>query len=333
MGRLLKWGLMLCLAFGLYWVAASYSLKSGIAAWFADRQSVGWQAEYVDLSSSGFPLSLQTDLTSVALADPLTGVAWQGDSLSFKSPAWWPGHVRLDLPDTPQLLSYFDERLIVQSENAVAELRLTPGTALMLERLNMTSDPWSVAREDGTLFAASALKVGATQLDAPEVYQFEISAEAFRPGDIPRNAMRLPMDWPVVWDALEFDMTVEFDRPWDRTALDLSRPQPRVINLKLAEAKWGALRLFMTGDLTVDPSGIPTGEIAIKAENWRDMLDLAVTTGTMTVGERNAVETALNFIGGLGGNPNTLDVTLTLSNGFISLGPLPIGPAPRLILR
>ena len=333
MGRLLKWSLGLCLIFCLYWAFASYSFKSGIAAWFDDRQRAGWQAEYTDLASSGFPFSHQTDLTGVALADPATGVAWQADSLRFESPAWWPGHMTLDLPDTPQLLSYFDDRLILQSQDTVAEMRLIPGTSLMLETLNLTSGPWSIAREDGTLVAASGLVVGATQLETSETYQFEVSAEAFRPGDIPRTALRLPLDWPVVWDALEFDMTVEFDRPWDRTALDVNRPQPRVINLKLAEAKWGALRLFMAGDVTVDQSGIPTGEIAIKAENWREMLDLAVISEVMTTGERNTIETALNFLGGLGGNPNALDLKLGLSDGFIRLGPLPLGPAPRLILR
>ena len=35
----------------------------------------------------------------------------------------------------------------------------------------------------------------------------------------------------------------------------------------------------------------------------------------------------------LEGPPNTLDAPLTFENGFISFGPIPLGPAPRIVIR
>ncbi|MFO7771616.1 MAG: DUF2125 domain-containing protein, partial [Roseovarius gahaiensis] len=134
-------------------------------------------------------------------------------------------------------------------------------------------------------------------------------------------------------DALSVDMTVEFDKPWDRTAIEDARPQPRHIDIQLAEARWGQLELQMAGEMRVDSSGQATGEIMIKARNWRDILDLAVNAGAMPKGMADTVGDGLGLIAQMAGNPKTLDIPLGLRNGRVFLGPVPIGPAPSLRLR
>ena len=46
-----------------------------------------------------------------------------------------------------------------------------------------------------------------------------------------------------------------FDKPWDRSAIEIARPQPREVDLRLAEAAWGGLRLMAAGRFTVDAEG------------------------------------------------------------------------------
>jgi hypothetical protein len=41
----------------------------------------------------------------------------------------------------------------------------------------------------------------------------------------------------------------------------------------------------------------------------------------------------LQALANASGGPNSIDVTVTAANGFLSLGFIPIAPAPRLILR
>jgi hypothetical protein len=128
-------------------------------------------------------------------------------------------------------------------------------------------------------------------------------------------------------------MTVRFDRPWDRTALEESRPQPRHIELSLADVKWGGLRLQAAGAVDVDEAGRADGAVTIKAENWREMLMLARSTGQLPESLANTLESGLGLLAGLGGNRDALDLTLNLAEGYWALGPIPLGPAPRLILR
>lgn len=324
---------LIALLWSLYWLAAAYGVRSGIAGWFAHQSETGWQADYADLDFRGFPLRFETQLVQPALADPATGVAWQADALTLASPAWWPGDLTLTFPDTPQHLSYLDQTVVLTAQAAQAELKLAPGPRLELQNLSLLSGPWTLQQEQGSLLGASGLRVSATQLEYPLQYHFIVSADQFRPGDITRAAMHLPDSWPVVFDALELDATVTFDRPWDRDALETARPQPRQITLKLIEIKWGDLQLFATGQVTVDASGVPTGAITIKADNWRDMLALAEQSGTLAPGVRRTTENVLGMLAGLSGNANALDIELDLRDGIIALGPIQIGEAPRFILR
>ncbi len=316
-----------------YWFVAGIGLRNAITTWFDTRQEQGWQAEFAEVTTAGYPLSHVTRLSSPALADPFNGTAWSADWIQFQSPAIWPGRQVLRFADTPQRLSYFDQTSAIQAADMQAELQLQPGVALVLEKMALTAGAWSVADNSEALAGGETLALVMEQTETPETYMISARIDAFMPGDELRALMRSATTLPQTFETLELDMRATFDRPWDRSALELSRPQPVNIELRLAEMKWGALRLFAAGELDVDPQGIPTGEIAIKAENWRDMIAMANAAGALPDQAVDPVTRALNFMAGLGGNPNALDLQLNFRDGFVALGPLPIGPAPRLILR
>ncbi|TMV09914.1 DUF2125 domain-containing protein [Ruegeria sediminis] len=333
MNRLVRLIVFIIIAWSVYWFVAGYGLRSAIAGWFEQRQQQGWQAEFSDIGTTGYPARHVTRLGAPILADPANGTAWSADWIDLDSPAIWPGRQTLRFADTPQRLSYFDQTAIVAARNMQADLHLKPGVALMLERMALTSDPWSVARDGKLVAGARNLNLIMVQTETPETYAIVAEAQAFTPGEDLRDLMQSAASLPQEFETLQLDMTVRFDKPWDRSALEERRPQPVVIDLALAEAKWGALRLFATGELNVDAQGVPTGEIALKAENWRDMVAMANAAGVLPDQAIDPVNRVLNLLAGLGGNPNALDVLLNFRNGYMALGPIPLGPAPRLILR
>ncbi|MEO1732019.1 MAG: DUF2125 domain-containing protein [Pseudomonadota bacterium] len=155
----------------------------------------------------------------------------------------------------------------------------------------------------------------------------------FTPGERMRRLLRTADTLPASFETLTLQMAVTFDRTWDRRALEANRPQPQHIDLRVAEARWGELRILAAGDLRVDAQGVPTGAITVKADNWQTMLDMAETSGALPPQLRGTVEQGLSLLSGLSGNPNALDVQFNFADGFVSLGPFPIGPAPRFILR
>ncbi|KIC12203.1 hypothetical protein RA19_02855 [Leisingera sp. ANG-M1] len=331
--RLAKLLIAALLLWSLYWTAAAWGLKTGITAWFAEQERQGWQAEYAGIETSGYPSQHATRITRPTLADPGTGTAWRADWLELENPALWPGHLTLRFPETAQRLSYFDQTAVITAQGLQASLQLAPGAALELEEMGLFSAPWQIARGGETVLSGSALDLRMVQTETPERYRISGEARAFTPRAAWRRLLAASSDLPEAFDALTVKMTVDFDAAWDRAALEQQRPQPRRINLKLAEARWGDLRLKAAGDLTVDESGRPEGEIALQAENWRGLVLMAERSGVLPPSLRSSVERVLSLLAGAGGNPRNLDIALGFSGGYVTLGPLPLGPAPRLIIR
>ncbi|MFC6686720.1 DUF2125 domain-containing protein [Jhaorihella thermophila] len=333
MKRLLKIVMVAGLAWSTYWFVAGYGIRRAVADWFAAQEGRGWQAEFAGMRTRGYPLRHVTTLTAPALADPATGAAWRADWLVLDSPAIWPGRLTLLFPPNPQLISYFDRTVAVTAQDMRAELHLHPGAALEVERLALTAGAWSVAGEGGPVAAGGSLTLAMDQGDAPETYHYDIRAEGFSPGDGLRKLASATDALPPAFETLSVDMEVTFDRAWDRRALEERRPQPVAVDLRLLEMQWGELRLMAAGHVTVDGQGIPTGEITLKAENWREMLAMANAAGRLPPSVVSSADRALTMLSRLGGNPRALDVQLNFRDGFVALGPIPLGPAPPLILR
>ncbi|MEP1964794.1 DUF2125 domain-containing protein [Tateyamaria sp.] len=331
--RKMVWIVILAaLAWSGWWFVASTSLRSGISVWFDARKAEGWQAELGEVVGGGFPLTLQAGLRDIALADPDAGVAVQTSRLDISAPAWWPGDVTVALDDAPiQLASPLGRSTLVMQDGVLA-LNLHPGTALELETLGWTSGPWQVEDAAGAQVQADSLTLTMVQSAGPQ-YDFTAQANQFAPGDAIRALLRLPDSFPRAFDSLTLQAAVTFDTPWDRRALDTARPQPRRIDLHLAEARWGDLRLNFAAPLDIDGTGTPTGVVSLQAENWRTMLDLAEASGVLPNALRGQAEGILQLLANASGNPAHLDVELTLRDGNIYFAFFPIGPAPKLVLR
>lgn len=317
-----------------WWLFALRSMETAVLSWLDERRALGWQAEVSRIARSGYPLDLKLAAHDLALADPQRGVAVGFDRLGISAAAWWPYQARLDFPNSPITVASPEGRAEILASEAAANLTLHPGTALELSQMALTSGPWTLTDTSGLLLSADDLILRVTQdPDARDTYSFTGRAAPFTPGPPLRDRLRVPDSWPRSFDTLVVEMAVTFDRPWDLAAIEGLRPQPRRIDLSVAEASWGALLLRATADLAVDEAGVPEGNVSLQARNWRVMLDLAEAAGRLPPGLRPQVERVLFALAGASGNPDAIDVTLSLGNGMISLGFLPLAPAPRLILR
>lgn len=318
-----------------YWVWASTTVESAFAGWFEDRRADGWVAEYADLSVAGFPNRVDTTFSDLALADPATGLAWEAPFFQVLALSYKPNHVIAVWPPE-QILATPYEKMTLAATDMRASLVLEPDTDLTLDRTTLTAENLAITPEgsqDATRIGALTLAAERVAVDDAASYRLGLSADGFAPS-LPWRAHLDPQgSLPDRLDALRADITVTFDKPWDRHAIEDARPQPRAIKVKLAEARWGRLELQLAGALTVDSSGVPDGSLTVKAKNWREILDLAVNAGALPSGFAETLEDGLSLVAGLAGNPHTLDIPLDFGNGRVLLGPVPIGPAPVLKLR
>jgi hypothetical protein len=187
------------------------------------------------------------------------------------------------------------------------------------------------ARVDETT-ALSALTLAAERMEGA-TYRLGLRAEGLTLA-APWRAMLDPENrLPQMISGASADLTVTFDKPWDRSAIERARPQPTQIKVALADGRWGELQLQAAGTVTVDAQGLPEGEITLKARNWREIVTLMRVAGVLPESLAGSVESGLGMMARMAGNPETLDIPLGLRGGRVWLGPVPIGPAPVLRLR
>lgn len=314
-----------------YWFVGATAAKRGIAAWFAEQRASGLTASYDELSVRGFPNRFDATLTGLHLADPRDGTGWRAPffqvfALSYKPHhliAVWPHEQVLDLPGGP---------LTVRSEDMRASAVFVPGPAFVLDRTSLEIAALS-AGADGAGWGAERFRFATRRAAGSDAAHdlFIEAAEARLP-----PALRAQLDpaatLPEVIDRLHLDVLLDLDRPIDRHALE-APPRLTAIALRDLSLHWGELGLALAGDLRAGADGAPDGELTVTADNWRGLVGLAVAAGLLREEDRAVTETALVLLAGMSGDdPDRLVAPLTFADGTMSLGPIPLGPAPRLFL-
>ncbi|MEM9580706.1 MAG: DUF2125 domain-containing protein [Pseudomonadota bacterium] len=316
-----------------YWFIGARTATANFEAWFAQRSTEGWVAENSGIVTRGFPNRFDTTISDITLADPDTGVAYTAPFLQIFALSYKPEHLIAVWPTTQQLATPFGA-IGITSTKMRTSLVVDASSNAAIERSQFEAMEMALAFPDGREAKADAVNAAIEKLPAAQAaYHFGLDAKGLV---LPQPAALKLQTGDLLPDALErarADVTMTFDAPWDLDALQSRRPQPTRIDVRLIEARWGQLDLKIAGALDVNTQGQPTGKLTIKAQNWRDILTLAVASGMLPEQMERPIDQGLSLLSGLSGNPKTLDLPLDFANGRVFLGPIPLGPAPRLVLR
>ncbi|WP_375174588.1 DUF2125 domain-containing protein [Pseudooceanicola sp.] len=312
-----------------YWIIGASGVKSGLTAWFDARRAEGWVAEYDDLAVQGYPNRFDATWTNMTLADPDTGIAWTLPRFQLLALSYQPNHVIAAWPSEMQVATPLD-KLDITSDRLRASLRLNPGTALELER--MVLEGHDIAFSGADTGSLEELHLAAERTGEAS-YRLGLDGRNLSPPAPLLQAWLGNQALPETLQMARLDATVVFDRPWDITALEDSRPQPVGIDLTNMRAEWGVMELQAKGRVEIDARGRPSGKVSLQAVHWQDLLEIARASGALTDSAAAATRTVLDLAAKSAGNPNSIDVELTFEDGLTYIGFVPIGPAPYIYLQ
>ncbi|MGB5557747.1 MAG: DUF2125 domain-containing protein [Paracoccaceae bacterium] len=333
MRRLLVVVLVAALAWGGYWFIGARAVESGLTAWIDQRRAEGWAADYATLSTRGFPNRFDTTIADLQLADPHTGVAWSVPFFQILALSYRPNHVIAVWPGEQTVATPL-QSISLTSDTMRASVVLRPGPSLELDRSTFELANVKLESSEGWLASVETGSLGTRQtVGKTDTHDIGFDATGVRPSRDLLKMLNPGGSLPDVFERLHIETTVAFDTPWNRYAIEDRRPQITNFGLNKLDAKWGQMDLQAAGDLDVDAGGIPTGRITVRATNWREMLQLAVATGVVAEAFAPAIERALELLAQMSGNPETLDAPLSFQNGLMSFGPIPLGQAPKLVIR
>ncbi|MEM7524333.1 MAG: DUF2125 domain-containing protein [Pseudomonadota bacterium] len=314
-----------------WWVAAS-AQETAIDLWLEDRRAAGWQAEAASVDVRGFPNRLDIALTEPALAAPEQGWSWSAPRLDIRQVIYDPTFFVAEWPEE-QRIAAPGARAILRTDEMEASLKVAASTTLALSRASFDVQRAALAAEAGWTAGADRLTThlrAAPDAGPANAYEFRLDALQVRPPDFLRRRVDPAGALPVAAETVTAEGRAAFDRPLDRFAAEGPPPELTHLSLKQARAVWGGLELSVTGAVEADAAGYAAGEMDLSARNWKDMLDAAVAAGAMGESMAETLKTGLGFVAGLSGDRDRLDVAVTFRGGYVRIGPVPIGPAPRM---
>ncbi len=311
-----------------YWVVGSRVMDSAVNQWFA-APGPGLTATNSDVSVSGFPNRFDLTVTNPAIADPEQGWGWQAPFAQVFMMTWKPWHLIAALPQEQQIVTP-QGPFTLKSSQLEASLVLIPGSALALDRTVLTGEGLALVGTGGWEVGATKATL-ATRLmpDNAQAHEIGFDATTLTPDASFRMALAAQSDLPEQIERLHLDAVATLTAPLDRFA---GQAQPRLAGLRVKEGllRWGDMVVSAEGEILPAADGTAEGRIDLRVENWRRLVPVLIASGLITAEVSPTVTRAMELLAEQGTDPNVLSVPLSFQSGRMSLGPLPLGPAPKL---
>ena len=316
---------ILAALYGGYWFVGSRAIENGARQGLVDLQADGWDVRYSDLSTAGFPSRFDTTVTELSLRSPDGLTGWDGPFVQIFALSYQPNKVIAVLPRDFTLTIEGDTFTVV-NDRLRASGAVKASSDLALSDITAEADQLAVSSARlGQITLNRGLAALRAVRDMPNRYDTYLELN-----DLARETPLLVRDrLPDRLERFVFDGAMTFDRPLDRHGFDGTGPEPalREVDLRNMALDVADMSLTASGQLTVDALGVPDGRITFRTAQWRQLIDYLVVAGVIDTGMQRTVTNVAQAMAAGGGE---LALPLSFQNGFMSIGPLPVGPAPRL---
>ncbi len=329
MKRLTYFVAILALIYSGYWAVGSYALKNTVQNQLTTLENNGWSVDYSALNTRGFPSRFDTTATDLSIIAPDQSISYMTEIVQVLALSYRPNHAIIAF--APEQSLVLDGLPIeIASDGLRASVGVNANTSLSLDAITAEAKSLQFNLEQGTISSLSdALLAMRESSAAPNTYD-----TYFTSSDIAWPALilgQLPTDnrLPETIDAATIDAAVTLDRPIDRLTLSAWQTDPanlRGVDLRSLSITWGPFIISGNGSFTIDELGMPDGTITLTANDWKGILAAAQSLGVIS----EQYQFMAQSIGEtLSQGDDRLALPITVANGNLSIGPLPLGPAPK----
>lgn len=329
MRRLTYFVLLLAGLYSGYWFIGQSAVERGVRDAITQARADGWQISYGRLDTIGFPSRFDTTITEPVLSPPDGVWRWDAPFLQVFALSYQPNRI-IAAFSNEQALRVGAETVQISSSGlrlsagvkAATDLAFDAATAEVGASMFASDAGWDASlqraliavRAQAHVDAAYDVYLGADQLQLPDGVVAQID---------PNRQLGQTVSRVVV------DSAITLDYPLDRHTFDGTGPTPRATKFVLREliVDWGDVTVRGSGRFDIDATGVLDGRITLVSAEWRQMIDLLVVANVIDAG---IAPTVTNLASAMAAADGTLDLPVLFRDGTMFLGPIPIGPAPRL---
>lgn len=218
--------------------------------------------------------------------------------------------------------------MTLRSSKLQASVVAKPQPSLPLDRITLIGDMLELVGDRGWTVKADSVRF-ATRLDESRLNWHEIGLNIT---NLTPDAQLIALfgdTLPQQLALIRVDAHAGLTGPLDRT-FPATDPQIAALELSDLQIDWGTLRVTATASVIADSAGFAQGEAVLRLKNWQVALDVAEQVGALTPDQRALWQRAAQFLATQSTEAETIAVPLTFDGGQTRIGPLAVGPAPRL---
>lgn len=313
---------VLALLYGGYWFVGAGAAERGALAAMARLEARGLNITHGGLEVAGFPNRFDLTLTEPQLQDAGTGIGWSGAFAQVFSLSYKPWHLIAALPDQQQI-TLPGQVLVLTNTRMQGSLMMKPAPDLPLTALDAVAEGVSLRSDQGWALALASANL---RLAEAEGGSYQLAARVL--DLVPDQRLAATTGLPETVERLDLLADVTFDRV--PALRDGAAPAVQRVVVQEAHVVWGPVKLLAKGDLLADATGRAEGRLDLRIEGWRAALDAVQSLQLIPDRFLPLLAGVLTQMEQASGEPGIIALPLTFQNGLTSLGPVPLGPAPRL---
>jgi hypothetical protein len=309
-----------------YWAVASRAIRAGAEAAIARMRAEG-TADVAAFGLAGFPARFDITLQAPRVASADGTFRWSAPELRLYALSYRPQHVIAVLP-SQQRLGIGQETVAVTSEAFSASAVFGLASAAPLDHAQTVGKAVVLRSDAGWGLAVDEVRAAVRRGEDETTQRVGIELLGPTLSGLPAEVVTAGGALPARGERLYLDATLGLDRPLDRFAA-AEGLRIRSAEITALALDWGPAGLSGQGAVALSDEGVPEGRVELSLRNWRAVLRLGVALGLIRPETAPTVERAGESLARIGGNAEVLTLPLVFAGGRMSLGPIPLGPAPR----
>lgn len=309
-----------------YWAVAAWAIRAEAEAALAGMRAEG-RAEVTTLDVAGFPARFDVTLAAPQFTSDDGAFRWAAPELRLHALSYRPQHIIAVLPPE-QELRLGGETVTVTSGDFSASAVFGLSADATLDHAQTVGKQIALTSDAGWGLAADELRAAIRRGEGEGEQRVGIEVLGLALTGLPAAVVTAGGALPARGERLYLDAMLSLDRPLDRFAV-AEGLQVRSADIRVLALDWGPAGLSGQGAIALSAEGVPEGRIDLSLKNWRAVFKLALALGLMQPESAPALDRALQGLALAGGNAEVLSLPLVFAGGRMSLGPVPLGPAPR----
>lgn len=325
---------LIAVAYAGYWFYAASLVRSGIEDWIMAERQRGATVQTGEIQITGFPFAIEATSRDIVITRS-DGLTWEANGLTASSLPWSWEKIDFTLTGGQRLVAPGQPMITGTAQGGEGEAWISPEGRIIGFNVALDEVVLSAPQTAGTITLAG-VDIGFHKVPSREEegqLDLIMSLDA-REAVLPQTPLST-LGNRVDSAGLGIRVTAPVPEAARAPMLEVWRDAGGEIVVDRLSLDWGPLALDAEGRLVLNEELQPEGVLNARIAGFVALIDGLAAEGVLEDRAASFAKAGLTLLAGPAGEDGIvrLAAPIVIENGHASLGPVPLGPVPRIDWR